>query len=378
MIAVHSKPDVREKLSILSQDSQYDLACACGSSEADRRHRSKNDKWIYPVTLANGGQAVLFKTLISNVCVNDCKYCPLRAQRDPRRCTLTAEEIADTFLEYYRNGRVFGLFLSSAVIGDAEKTMQRLNKTAAILRRKQFKGYIHLKVIPGAGNAAIEQAVSLASAVSINIETAGQKHFSKLCASKDYLEDVISPIKLISRLTAKGSRYGKVKQTTQFVVGASDETDREIVKYGWGLYKRLGLSRIYFSAYQRGLGESCLPGELSERTNNEILTREHRLYQADWLIRKYGFGLDDICFEQNGNLLLAADPKQVWASKHPELFPVDINNADKFELLRVPGLGHITVERILKLRKQSRIGSVKSLGNPGKRLKKAQQYLKFS
>ena len=379
MFAVHTKPDTQKKLSILSQDSQYDLACACGTNDADRRHRSKEGKWIYPVTLPNGGTTILFKTLLSNVCVNDCKYCPLRAQTDPRRCTLTAEEIVKAFLEYYNSGRVFGLFLSSGVIGDADKTMQRLNKVAAILRKKQFKGYIHLKVIPGASDAAIEQAVSLASAVSINIETPGEKHFAKLSANKKYLTDVIAPLKLISKLTQKGMRYSRVKQTTQFVVGAAGERDAEIIKYSWGLYKRLGLSRIYFSAYQKGLGSPDIPGEFSSSQNSDILTREHRLYQVDWLIRKYGFGLDEICFEKNGQLSLTDDPKEAWAKKHPEMFPVDINKADKYELLRIPGLGHVTVNRILNLRaNRIKIQSIETIGKPSKRLQKAQKFIKFS
>lgn len=370
-----------EKLSILSQDSQYDLACACGGMTAeDHRHRSKEGKWIYPVALPNRKtKTFLFKTLLSNVCVNDCKYCPLRAGRDPKRCALESEELVKTFLEYYRANKVMGLFLSSGVIGNPDATMERINKTAKILRRKQFKGYIHLKIIPGASDAAIEEAVSLASNVSVNIETPGETSFQKLCRNKNYLEDIIHPIKLISRLTEKGSRYPSVKQTTQFVVGASDETDREIVKYSWGLYKRLGLSRVYFSAYQRGLGESDLPGECSSQSNADILIREHRLYQVDWLIRKYGFQEEDIPFEQNGNLSLSTDPKELWASSHPEFFPLNINKANKYELLRVPGFGPMTVNRILDFRRNSRkFRSLEDLGKPGKRLKKAESYIRFS
>jgi len=370
--------DITEKLSILSRDSQYDLACACGMKDDDHRHRSKDNKWIYPVALPQGGKPFLFKTLISNACVNNCKYCPLRAGQDIRRCTLGPEELAKTFLEYYRAGKVMGLFVSSGVMGDPDKTMAQINKTAIILRKKHFKGYIHLKVMPGASDAAIEEAVLLASSVSINIETTGEKKFNELCTSKNYLEDVIRPIKLISRLTEKGSRYSKVKQTTQFVVGASNETDREIIKYSWGLYKRLGLSRIYFSAYQRGLGEPDLPGEHSLRNNDDILTREHRLYQVDWLIRKYGFKEGEIPFEQDGNLSLAIDPKKSWAEHHPDFFPLDVNKAGKYELLRVPGLGPVTVNFILKYRKNERkIRSIEDLGKPGKRLGKAEKYMKF-
>ncbi|MDY6932931.1 MAG: radical SAM protein [Spirochaetota bacterium] len=380
MIHIHKKPDISEKLSVLSQDSQFDLACACGRKDLkeDHRHRSKEDKWIYPVVLPDNRRTFLFKTLISNVCVNDCRYCPLRSNQDTRRFSLQAEELVNTFFKYYNIGRVSGLFLSSGVIGNPDLTMERINKIAILLRRMEFKGYLHLKIIPGASDAAIEEALSLASAVSINIETPGQKNFAHLGTSKDYIEDIIRPIKLISNLTGRGAPYGRVKQTTQFVVGASSETDQEIVKYSWGLYKRLGLNRVYFSAYQRGMGDNNLPGELSHRTNNELLTREHRLYQVDWLLRKYSFNDDEIPFDNDGNLLLSTDPKEVWAELHPEFFPLDINRADKFELLRVPGFGSVTVDEIIRFRKdRRRIRSIEDLGKPGKRLRKAEKYLKF-
>jgi predicted DNA-binding helix-hairpin-helix protein len=184
--------------------------------------------------------------------------------------------------------------------------------------------------------------------------------------------------KLISKLTEPEAKYSRVHQTTQFVVGASDETDKEIVTYSWGLYKRMGLSRVYFSAYQRGLGDPDLPGERSPLTNADLLNREHRLYQTDWLIRKYGFSDNEIPFESDGNLSLTVDPKELWAVRHPELFPIDINHADKYELLRVPGLGPVTVNTILRMRKNgSKIRSMDSLGKVGKRLAKAKDYVKF-
>ena len=255
MTAVISVPDTQQKLEILSADAQYDLACACGSSDDERRRRGPKGNWIYPVTLPNGGSSVLFKTLVSNVCSNDCKYCPLRANQDVRRCTLNEEETVNTFLDYHKRGEVFGLFLSSGVLGTPDATMERLNRIAKILRyRRNYRGYIHLKVIPGASANAIEEAVKLSSAVSLNIETPGAKYLAKLSDKKRFLEDIVEPIKLISRLTGRGNKYERVKQTTQFIVGAADETDSEIVKYMWGLYDRLNLRRIYFSAYQKAIG----------------------------------------------------------------------------------------------------------------------------
>ena len=379
MIGVISQPGTQEKLEILSADAQYDLACACGSYKEEHRKRSGDGKWIYPITLPNGGRSVLFKTLISNVCTNDCKYCPLRQQMDLRRCSLGAEETVRVFLDYYNRRKVFGLFLSSGVCGSPDATMARLNTTAKILRKRySYKGYIHLKVIPGASNAAVEEAVSLASAVSLNIETPGQSHLAKLSQKKDYIRDIIEPMKLISRLTAPGAKHAGCNQTTQFIVGAAGESDAEIVKYMQGLYDRLKIHRVYFSAYQKGLGDELLPGEqIKTEKPTDIFRREHRLYQVDFLFRKYGFAESDIVFDEKGNLLLEVDPKEAWAARHPGMFPVNVNYASKFELMRVPGVGSVTAKRILELRKEGRIRSIENLGKVGARLTKAGKYLAF-
>jgi predicted DNA-binding helix-hairpin-helix protein len=378
MIGIVSKPDTGRKLEILSDDAKYDLACACGTNREDTRRRGGDGRWIYPVALPNGGTSVLFKTLISNICANDCKYCPLRQERDIRRCTLNPEETAAVFLDYFRQRKVFGLFLSSGVVGSPDATMERLNATARLLRgRHQFRGYIHLKVIPGASAAAVEEAVSLADAVSLNIETPGEKHLARLSSRKDYLRDIIEPIKHISRLTARGARFEKVRQTTQFIVGPAGESDAEIVKYMWGLYDRLKLHRIYFSAYQKGLGDASLPVEQGGGAAGDILLREHRLYQVDFLMRKYGFKDTDIPFGAGGDLSLETDPKEAWALRHPEFFPVAVNQASRLELLRVPGLGPTTVTRILQLRRTQQIGRWDDIGRLSVRLRKAQGYLAF-
>ena len=379
MVGIISRPGTQEKLEILSADAQYDLACACSTSKDEHRRRTGDGKWIYPVTLPSGGKSILFKTLTSNVCTNDCKYCPLREQMDVRRVSLAPEETAKVFLDYYNQRKVFGLFLSSGVLGSPDATMDRLNGVARLLRRRHsFRGYIHLKIIPGASNAAVEEAVSLASAVSLNIETPGEKNLAKLSTKKKYIRDIIEPIKLISRLTGRGSRYERVKQTTQFIVGAAGEQDSQIVKYISGLYERLKMHRVYFSAYQRGLGDSSIAGEQVEpESKADILMREHRLYQVDFLLRKYAFAEPDIIFENDGNLSLATDPKHAWALRHPEYFPLNINKASKFSLLRVPGLGPVTVKRILQQRKQSRMKTIEDVGKAGVRLKKAKKYLTF-
>jgi predicted DNA-binding helix-hairpin-helix protein len=377
MTAIISKPDAQRKLEILSADSQYDLACACGTTVDGHRKRGAQDKWIYPITLPNGGRSVLFKTLISNACSSDCKYCPLRADQDVRRCTLSEKETVNTFLDYFNRREVFGLFLTSGVIGSPDATMERLNRVARILRyRHNFRGYIHLKIIPGASAAAIEEAVSLSTAVSLNIETPGADHLARLSSRKRFIEDIVEPIKLISCLTGRGNKYERVKQTTQFVVGAAEETDSEIVKYMWGLYDRLHLKRIYFSAYQRDLGDASMDAQKPENPGDAFV-REHRLYQVDFLMRKYGFTGSDICFDKTGNLSLDIDPKEHWALLHPEYFPVDVNKASKYHLLRVPGLGEVTVNRILEYRKTARIRSLDAVGRPSNCLKKASGYLRF-
>ncbi len=378
MTAVITKPDTTEKLRILADDAQYDLACACGTRTGEHRKRSADGRWIYPVTLPNGGTSVLFRTLLSNVCSNDCKYCPLRENQDLRRCSLTIDETCRVFLDYFRQKKVFGLFLSSGVIGTPDQTMDRLNGIAETLRRKyQFRGYIHLKIIPGSAPAAVEKAVSLATAVSLNIETPGDAYLSQLSAKKEFIKDIIEPIKRISSLTAKGAPYQRVKQTTQFIVGAADEPDDKIVRYMQGLYKRLGLQRIYFSAYQKGLGAPDLPAENKQTNPADILTREHRLYQVDFLMRKYGFEDSDIEFDPTGRLSLDKDPKELWAQNHPDFFPININRATRYQLLRVPGLGPITVNRILNSRTISRFNRIDDIGKPGKLLQKAAQYISF-
>lgn len=370
--------DVGDKLALLASDSRYDLACSCGTREDEHRRRGSDDRWIYPAALPDGRTTYLFKTLISNACVNDCKYCPLRGGADARRCSLKPEELADIFLSYFKVGKVGGLFLSSAVEGSPDATMEKLNRAALLLRRQQFRGYIHLKIIPGASDEAIRQSVALASAVSLNIETPGAHNFKNLCATKDYARDIVRPINLISRLTAKGSRFERVKQTTQFVVGASSESDREIIDACGKLYRRLSLQRIYFSAYQRGAGAESLPGERLSEDNGAMLMREHRLYQVDWLLRKYGFEASEIPVGADGRLSLAMDPKEAWARAHPEFFPVNVNCDDRSRLLRVPGLGETLVSRIFAFRRNcSRIASLADIARPTKLLRRAEGYVTF-
>jgi predicted DNA-binding helix-hairpin-helix protein len=384
MVGVLVKPDAHQKLRILSSDAQYDLACACSGEKDQHRKRGADGRWIYPVTLANGGKSILFKTLISNVCNNDCTYCPLRDEQDIRRCSLSPRETAEVFLDYYNRREVFGLFLSSGVCGSPDASMQRLIDTAELLRKKHdFRGYVHLKVIPGASDAAVEKALSVANAVSVNIETPGEKPLAKLSKKKNFIRDIVEPMKLISRLTSAGSKYHRVKQTTQFVVGAAEETDGQIVKYMAALYDRLKMNRIYFSAYQKQQGDDSVESSFfsNEQSSMQSKTtgfvREHRLYQVDFLLRKYGFKGSDITFGLDGNLSLDVDPKQTWALKHPAAFPVNPNYASPSQLLKVPGIGPITVRKILQRRKQGRLTSLHDIARYSATLGKAEKYLVF-
>jgi len=376
--AIHLRPDTERKLSILSNDSRFDLACACGTGRQDARRRTTDHRWLYPVTLPDGGRTLLLRTLLSNACSGDCGYCPVRSGRDVRRCSLEPEEVVRAFMGYYRKGRATGLFLSSGVTGTADRTMEQLIRTARLLRRKEgFRGYLHLKIIPGACDAAIEESLSLASVVSLNMEAPGHERFSEICRGKDYDRDILRPLRLISRLTARGSRYSNVRQTTQFVVGAGRETDRELVRTMGKLYGTLGLDRVYFNAYQRGVGVPELPGERSPVSSADLLNREHRLYQTDFLLRKYGFESTEIPFGDGGGLSLTQDPKEVWAERHPECFPLNPNRAGRDEMLRVPGLGPVTVKRIMQYRCRNRLRSLSAVMPPGVRRTRAAGFLYF-
>ncbi len=387
--------ETTSKLDILSRDAQYDLSCACSTKNPlEHRKQAGDGNWLYPVTVANGGTGIMLKTLLSNACSNDCRYCPLRQNQDTARVVLQPEELASFYMSLLSKRRLIGIFLSSGVLGTADYTMDRLVATADILRKRyRYKGYIHIKIIPGASRAAIDQALALASAVSLNIETPGADHFAKLSQKKHYLEDIIDPLKYISERTAKGSPHAKVGKTSQFIVGASDESDREILEYSWGMYRRLGFDRLYFSAYQGGLGDPAIPGEQRRISllgqeppagmllndpvslSKGLLVREHRLYQADFLFRRYRFSFDELLFDSSGNLDLSKDPKQLWVEHHPEFFPVSLSHSGKDELLRVPGLGPALVDRIVKARKETTIKSLQTLRIPEHLLKKASPFV---
>lgn len=318
----------------------------------------------------------MLKTLLSNVCTGDCAYCPLRHDGIANRCSLTPDEVARVFMDYTRRQWLLGIFLSSGIVGTADRTMELLTAAAEILRRKyRYRGYIHLKVIPGASPAAIRRAMQLSNAVSLNIEVPGAAYFAQLSRSKRFDTDIVAPLKLMAQNTARGAEFARVKCTTQFIVGAASEPDRDIVRYTGAIYDRLKFKRVYFSAYQPPRPADF---KLDDGSNAARLVREHRLYQMDFLLRKYHFGADEIAFDARGNLDLEVDPKQRWADLHPEFYPVKVNDADREALLRIPGIGPIHATRILEQRREQRLRSWLDIGLKGRNASKAQRYAVFS
>ena len=379
--------DTQQKLDILSRDAQYDLSCACGTKNPAEHRRQSGDgsSWLYPVTTASGGAGIMLKTLMGNRCSNDCRYCPLRANQDFRPAALGAAEIASFFYDLQKRRGLIGIFLSSAVLSTPDKTMQLLIDAAKILRTQyRYRGFIHLKIIPGCSLSAIDEALMYASALSLNIEVPSADHFCQLSATQDYGRDIMERLRYIASQTAVGTRHEHVGVSSQFIVGASDEDDRQILSAVNDLYGTMGISRVYYSAYQRGLGECSIPGERGRviepdlfgyETSSAPLVREHRLYQADWLLRVYGFAYEELPFTQDGNLSREKDPKQLWAEANPARFPLSVNRASREELLRVPGIGPTWAKRIVSLRREGRISSLSAIGFPSSLGGKASRYL---
>jgi len=360
--------DTIEKVQTLGEAARYDLCGACGESH---RVKDEMDRWIYPAALPDGKRVKLLKILLTNACDNNCLYCFNRKDRDFRRTSFKPEELAHLFDQLYHAKMVQGLFLSSAVHGSPERTMERMIATAEILRHNYlYRGYIHLKILPGASWGCVEQATQVADRVSINLEAPGQKWLGRLAPDKE-LDDLLAPLRWVRRLLEDGGerRVQRAGQTTQFVVGAAGEPDKEILQTTERLYRELKLARVYFSAFQP------LPNTPLEDRPATPLLREHRLYQTDFLFRRYGFTLEELVFDEEGNLPLEADPKMVWALHHPHFFPVEVNRATKEELLRVPGIGPRSARRIIKGRRLGRLRTLEDLQRLGAVAKRAAPFI---
>ena len=361
--------DTRQKIEALGRSAQYDL---CGEACGTEASRVRDDlgRWIYPAVLPDGKRINLLKVLLTNACENDCHYCANRASRNFRRLSFTPEDLAHTFDQMHRKGLVRGLFLSSGVC-NAARTMDRMIAAVELVRRRYaFTGYVHLKILPGATFAHVERAVQLANRVSVNLEAPNPERLARIAPPKDFTAHLLQPLHWASRLIAEGKgQRASVSQTTQFVVGAAGETDRELLSTTARLYREVDLARVYFSAFQ-----PIVDTPLEDHPPTPPL-REHRLYQSDFLFRQYGFTFEDLVFDDAGNLPSEADPKLTWAQAHPECFPVEVNRASREELLRVPGIGPTSASRILKLRRRGSFCELSDLRQIGAVAKRAAPFI---
>ncbi|MGC8786519.1 MAG: putative DNA modification/repair radical SAM protein [Anaerolineae bacterium] len=345
------------KLKLLTRAAQYDLCAACGTQAS--RVRDEIGQWLYPAVLPDGKRVTLLKVLQSNLCENNCLYCGNRRARDVERSAFSPEELAAAFDELVRRNRAQGLFLSSAVWDSTSRTMEQMIATVELVRFKyQFRGYIHLKLLPGCEKALVERAVQIADRVSINLEAPNPERLQKLSHDKRYEQDLLQPLQWARQFRNEGLG-AKAGLTTQFVVGAASESDLEILETVARLYREYHLTRAYFSAFQP------IPDTPLENLPATPPLREHRLYQSDFLLRYYGFSLQDLTFDEKGYLHTDVDPKMAWALRHPEYFPVEINRASKEQLLRVPGIGPRSAARILQARRENKLRCIEDLSALG-------------
>ena len=335
-----------KKMEILGDSARYDL-CNYGNYNPDNFLSGKLPG-IYNATNPNGDCVPLFKVLMTNKCSNDCRYCVNHSAHQFKRVEFTPEELTSIFLDYYNNRLVEGLFLSSGVPGEVDISMENMVEVARKLRMEhEYQGYIHLKILPGASYDLIKRAMSLADRVSVNIEAATPDGFEELSTTKTFNSDILRRMKWIKRLMKKDENLAPSGQTTQFIVGASDESDSEILKRVDWLYKKMDIKRSYFSPFN-----SMKDTPLEDRAEPHP-KRTSRLYQADFLVKSYGFDLKELVFEDNGNMNLEIDPKYFAALSNIEMFPVEVNSATYRELLRVPGIGKISARRIIESRKRN-------------------------
>ena len=377
--------DTLEKLELLADAAKYDAACT--SSGVDRAGKrgalgAASGAGCCHAFSADGRCITLLKVLLTNVCCYDCAYCVNRRSNDVPRAAFTPRELADLTIGFYRRNCIEGLFLSSGVLQSPDYTMELIIETARILREEEgFRGYIHAKAIPGASPELVARLGRLADRMSVNVELPSQRSLDLLAPDKASTS-VVRPMRLISEGIAQGAedrrlakrqglrhqpeRFAPAGQATQLIIGATPETDQHILRLAEGLYDTFHLKRVFFSAYAPVNDDVRLPGAQVEVP----LTREHRLYQADWLLRYYGFRVDELLTPQAPDLDLTLDPKAAWALRHMELFPLEVNRASYEELLRVPGVGVKTARRIVRARRRGRLG-LDALSTLGLSLKRA-------
>jgi predicted DNA-binding helix-hairpin-helix protein len=323
------------------------------------------DVFIHPAVMPNGKHIRLLKTLLSSACERDCYYCPFRAGRDTRRATFSPENFARLFVALYERRIAEGIFISSGMIGGGIRTQDKLIDTIELLRNKyRFQGYVHLKIMPGSEKAQVERAMQISDRVSLNLEAPNTKRLLKLAPHKNYTEELIQPLAWIDEIRKNNDpeKFWKghfPSSATQFVVGAGDETDVELLTTTVYLYKDLNLKRVYYSAFKPAHNT---PLENIPATNP---TREFRLYQASFLLRNYPFKLADMVFDNSGNLPLDIDPKLAWANNNLLHHPIELNQATKQELMKIPGIGSTGADKIIINRRKHRLTDVSVLGKLG-------------
>jgi len=365
--------DLDQKLDILAPAARFD---ACDSfSQGGKRYTPKKAIWNDAGIAADGGPdgraRPVFRTLMSSKCEWNCAYCPLRAGSDLPRAALTPDELAKVFLPRFEKGLVQGLFLSTGVDGGTHTaTTQMLDGVEHLRKHHSYAGYIHLKLLPGASLSEVERAARLADRLSLNLEAPSAERLARVSPERDWAGD------LITRLTwaRDWQRAGLLKSglATQFVVGASGESDRELLLTTTWLYRELDLRRGDFGAF-RPARDTPLEHQVPTP-----FVREQRLKEADWLLRHYGFAPPELPYDPAGDLPLHIDPKLAWALAHPERFPIELNTADQELLLRVPGLGPVSIRRIIRLRREGRFRDPAQLKGLGGATARAQDFVTFS
>lgn len=375
--------ELLDKLKILTDSAKYDVACT--SSGVDRRNGKRGignaaGCGICHTFSADGRCVSLLKVLMTNICIYDCAYCVNRRSNDLPRAAFTPHELAELTIQFYRRNYIEGLFLSSGVIKSPDYTCEQLIKTVELLRHTHhFYGYIHAKAIPGADQALLTRLGMLVDRMSVNIELPSQKSLRLLAPDKSKTS-ILDPMGFISgRLRENrhelaqyrhAPRFAPAGQSTQMIIGATPDTDYQILKLSSALYKKYQLKRVFFSAYMPVSSNPLLPAAGTPPP----LLREHRLYQADWLLRYYGFEADELLDECHQSLNPLVDPKCNWALNHMERYPVEVTRATYQELLRVPGIGITSAKRIITARKAAPL-SYSGLKKMGVVLKRAQYFI---
>ena len=361
-----------DKLQLLSEASKWE---AGEKGCRDKTIRTFNGIILTRAALPDGRSTTLLKSLLNSACENNCLYCPMRAGRDFHRTAFQPEEFARLVVNLTTAGLIQGVFLSSGIAGGSIHTQDQLIDTAQILRLKlQYRGYLHLKIMPGAEYDQIAACMCLADRVSINLEAPNEQRLTTLAPQKEFYKQLLRPIEIIAairkNLSPQQTNQGKWPSScTQFVLGGAAETDRELLQTTQVLHRQYQISRAYFSAFKPH------PGTPMAHHAPVAYQREHRLYQADFLIRDYGFNQEELIFDELGNLTQTKDPKWAWADRHLREHPVDLNHASREELLRVPGIGPKSVQLILQIRHSQRIHDLSRLQKIGVHIKRSQDFV---